>query len=350
MRGRHGSCSLKGVRFLAILMILAVGCGSRSDVPGTSPSTVASASTISAPTPSPTPTLRPNPTAGPAVYTSLTFAYRVDIPAGWRRSACQSTPDPTPARGVDTFTNASVAAETGTDIGPANDVVTIQIEDDPSGQTALAWLQSGKMGFSTSSRFEKTTFDGQSDAARIVTSDGSASLAFVVHARGRIYATLAGLRAPSPATEASAQALVMSLHILTDAELADARATLAPPPVLPARSVEEVADTLARGFSQKDTSILATAARDCLDSASENAGGSFRATSQVLSDMQKAFANGFVVTVEPRPIEYSPVPQATGATIRATWKDVGQPQRNVKLMLQKVGNTWYWEGVLYLRG
>lgn len=336
-------------------MVLTIGCGSLVNAPAASssaatPTRAASASTAPpTPTPAATPTRKPNPTAGPGVYTSVAYAYRVEIPAGWRRSACQSTRDPTQPPGVETFTNASVEAETGTDTGPGNDVVSIRIEDDPNGQTALAWLQSGKMGFSTGSRFEQTTFDGNADAARIVTNDGAPTLAYVIHARGNIYAISRGLREPTAASEAAARALILSLHILSDAELADARASLAAPPVPPARSAEEVADALARGYSQKDTGILATVASACLNGALENAGASFSSSAKVLSDTQRAFANGFVVTVEPRPIEFSPGPQPAGATIRATWTDPGQPQRNVKLMLQRVGDTWYWSGVLYLQ-
>ncbi len=344
---------MAAVRFAAVLLTLTMSCGSLANDAGASPSAgsavPAASAPIAAPTPTPTPTPRPNPTAGPGVYTSLAYAYRMSIPAGWRRSACQSTRDPTQPPGVETFTDASVDAETGTDIGPANDVVVIRIEDDPTGQTALAWLQSGKMGFSSGSRFEQTTFDGNPDAAQIVTNDGATGLAYVIHARGSIYALSRGLRDQAPATDTATRALMLSFHVLDDAELADARVTLASPPVPAARSAEEVADALARGYGEKDTSILATVAGACLNSAAENAGGSFFSAAKVLSDTQKAFANGFVVTVEPRPIELSAGPQPAGATIRATWKDVGQPQRNVKLMLQRVGSTWYWIGVLYLQ-
>jgi hypothetical protein len=298
------------------------------------------------PAATPSPTLKPNPTAGPGVYTSIAFAYRVELPAGWRRSACQSTTDPSQPPSIETFTNATVEAESGTDTGPAQDVVLVRIEDNPGGQTALGWLESGKMGFFTGSKFEKITFDNNPDAARMVTTDGTSTGAIVVNARFRIYAVSLGLRSPTPAAEAPARAIMTSLHILRDSELADAKATLATPPPAPTRAVEEVADALARGFSQQDTTVLASVAAECFNSALENAGASFRATSVVLADMKKAFANGFSVVVQARPL----VDQtATNANVLATWKDPGQPQRNAKLMMRKVGNTWYWFGVLYLQ-
>ena len=335
-----------------LLIVLAVACGSTGASSGEraseSPIATAAPSPSLSPTPSPTPTRKPNPTAAPGIYTSLGYGYSVEIPSGWRRSACQSTNDPTEIPGIETFTNATVEAETGTDTGPANDVVNIRIEDNAGGQTALGWLESGRMGFGGGTKFEKVTFDGNPDAARIVTTDGT-SVAYVVNARFLFYAVSRGLREPTPAAEASARALMTSLHILRNAELAEARATLASPPAPPTRSAEEVADTLVRGFSLKDTSVLSTVASACLSSALENAGVGFSASSKFLSNIQAAFTNGFVATIQARPIEFASGARVTGATISGTWKDAGQPQRNVKLMMQKVGNTWYWIGVLRLQ-
>jgi len=170
-----------------------------------------------------------------------------------------------------------------------------------------------------------------------------------VNARFRIYAVSLGLRAPTPAALAQARALMTSLHILRDNELAEARATLATSPPAPVRSAEEVADTLARGFAQKDTSVLASVATECLSTAINNGGVGFRATSVSLAAMKTSFANGLVVTVQPRPIEFSSGSPVIGGMIPATWKDAGQPVRNVKLMMQKMGDTWFWIGVLYLQ-
>ena len=336
------------------LLLFAMACGSRAENPDAGAKATASATAVSASpiatastaTPSLAPTLKPNPTAGPGIYTSLAYAYRVELPAGCRRSACQSTREPLQPPGVETFTNATVEAETGTDTGPAQDVVLVRVEDNAAGQSALNWLESGKMGFFTGSKFEMITFDNNPDAARMVTLDGAITSAIVVNARFRMYAVSRGLREPTPASEAAARAIMTSLHILRDNELADAKATLATPSPPPARSAEEVADALARGFSQQDTAVIASVSEECVQSASENAGGSFRATSVSMADMRKAFANGFVVTVQARPLVDLTV---ASASVLATWKDAGQPQRNVKLMMTKVGNTWYWLGVLFLR-
>ena len=345
---------MRHIGALGALAIVLTACGSRTDAPGPSASASASPSAVAvspSPTPSPAPSVtaspRPNPTAGPGTYISLAYGYRVDLPAGWRRSACQSTRLPSQPPGVETFTSASVDAETGTDTGPAHDVVVVRVEDNAGGQTALGWLESGKMGFSMGSRFEQISFDGNPDAARIVTTDGTRTLAIVVNARFRIYAVNRGMREPSPASDVAARGIMTSLHILRDAELAEARATLATPAPAPARSAEEVADALARGFAQKDTAVLAAVAQECLTTGLENAGAGFRATSVELAAMQRSFANGLVVTIQPRPIEFASGSSVSGATIRGTWTDAGQPQRNMRLMMQRTGNTWYWIGVIF---
>lgn len=339
---------------LVALALLAIACGSRAETPSgvataSSSAATASATSTPAPTPSPSATLRPNPTAGPGTYTSLAYGYRVDLPTGWRRSACQSTRDPSQPPGVETFTNASVDDESGTDTGAAQDIVTLRIEDNAGGQTALGWLESGKMGFWSGFKFEQVSFDNNPDAARFVTQDGATVRAYVVNARFRIYAIAQGLREPTPASVAATLAIMRSLHILRDAELADARSTLAAPPVPAARSAEEVADTLSRGFALKDTSILATVADTCLSTALENAGVGFSSTAKALAGMQKSFATGLVVAIQPRPLEFASGSSSQGAMVRGTWTDPGQPQRNVKLMMTKVRDTWYWIGVLYLR-
>src|SRR5207247_10392519 len=130
-------------------------------------------------------TRRPNPTAGPGTYTSLALAYRVDVPAGWRRSSCQSSAIAS-VGAVETFTTAPVDSESGSDTGAAQDVVLLRVED-PEGKPPLQLLESRKMGFSTQTHFEATAFDGKV-AARIVTNDAPKPIASVVAARARMYA------------------------------------------------------------------------------------------------------------------------------------------------------------------
>ncbi len=342
---RRRSRDTTTVRALVVMTLVLAACDTPAATrgqPSASLSTSAPATPAATPaatsSPPPSPTLQPDPTAGPGTYTSIALAYRVDIPAGWRRSACQSTRGLTRPPGTETFTSATVDEESGSDTGPAQDVVQIHVED-AAGITPLQWLESGKLGLSTATRFEAATVDGHA-AARVLATDTGAVGAIVVGARGLIYALSRGIREPTPASQQAAAALMGSLHVLTDTELATARATIVSPSPPPLRSAEDVAAALARGFTQKDTGVLATVADACLTHAMEQAGGSFRATPKVLSDMQRSFANGFVATVQPA-VTYETADQASAL---GTWQDPGRARKNVRHMIVRVGTTWYWTG------
>jgi hypothetical protein len=288
--------------------------------------------------------------AGPGVYTSVALAFSVELPDGWRRSSCGSSSEPTHLPAVEAFTSAGADDEAFSDVGPGNPGVSVLVEENSAKTSAVQWLGSGKLGSSMATKFEKLAFDGKADAARVITNDGGLVMAIVVAARGQMYAIQ---RVGPPATGGALSAqtsLLSSFHILTDVELSDAKATLASPAPAAARTVEEVADTLAKGLAQKDTALLATVAASCLAQGAEQAGAASRPAARFLSELQSSFAKGLVVAAQPRPIQDQSIPNSPNyATIRGTWKDAGQPQRNVKLMLQKVGNTWYWFGVLFLQ-
>ncbi len=329
---------------LLALALLAVACGPRAETPGTAPSATASPPLASlAPTASPT--LRPNPTAGPGVYTSIALAYRVELPEGWRRTACESSSEPQHLPAVEGFTSATLDDEVSTDVGPNNPGVSVRVEDNTAKQTALQWLESTQLflGFTPNPKFEKTTFDGKPDAARMVTNDGLVK-AVAVSARGQIYAVVR-FGGPKPAMTPSQTSLINSLHVLSDVELSDAKATLASPAPAAARTVEEAADAMAKAFAQKDATALASVAWSCIWQGNENAGAAMRPSSVFLSTMQKSFAAGLTVAIQPRPIETN-ADAPSEATIRGTWKDAGQAQRPARFILSKVGNTWSWRGVV----
>src|SRR5437773_5788539 len=123
------------MRSLLLAVLVVTACGIRGDAPAAVPSpsvtttaTVTASATASAAPTSPPPTRRPNPTAGPGTYTSLALGYRVDVPAGWRRSSCQSSAIAS-VGAVETFTTAPVDSESGSDTGAAQDVVLLRVED-----------------------------------------------------------------------------------------------------------------------------------------------------------------------------------------------------------------------------
>ena len=297
------------------------------------PATTAPATTAPAPTPSP----RPNPTAGPGTYVNAGLAYRVDLPVGWRRSACQTTRGDPKVPFVETFTTGTVEEETGTDTGPATDVVIVRVED-AAGLTPLQWLSSGRVGTAAGQRFESTTFDGK-DAARVVVIATNTPIAYVVPARGRMYILQRGQRTFDPSSATSANALISSFHALTDAELAGP--PFATPTPGPTRTAEDVASAIAKGFGQKDTTVLAAVASPCLTHAMENAGSTFTATARALSDLRASFANGLVVTAQETPFTDQ---KPDSATIKGTWTDPGKPAKNVSFLIVHVGQTWYWDG------
>ncbi len=328
---------------LLVLALLAVACGSRAETPGAAPS--ATASPLLATTASPT--LRPNPTAGPGVYTNVALAYRVELPEGWRRSACQSSSEPQHLPAVEGFTSATLDDEISTDIGPNNPGVSVRAEDNTAKHTALQWLESGKLGSSVYTKYERISFDGKPDAARVTYTERGVSnvTAIVVSARAQIYAI--SRSGPTTASTLPSQTSLMnSLHILSDVELSDAKATLASPATVgPNRTVEEAADALAKAFTQKDAAALAPIAWQCVWQGNEQAGAATRPSSVFLSNLQKSFAAGLTVTVQPRPIETN-ANSTTTAQVRGTWKDAGQAQRSARFVLNKAGNTWYWGGVV----
>src|SRR5688572_8003205 len=126
-------------------LLFLVGCMA----PAVSTSPTPTASLTASPTTQASPTRAPNTTAGPGRYTSLEFEYRLDLPATWRYSQCQSGEDiGGPAqRRHEGFTAASVDDESWGHTGPTHAVVSVIIQDNPAGRTALQWLSDGGLGF-----------------------------------------------------------------------------------------------------------------------------------------------------------------------------------------------------------
>jgi hypothetical protein len=313
-------------------LIFIVGCTPTGV--STSPTPTASANATPSPQASATPA--PTPTAGPGMYTSLAFEYRLELPEGWRYSECQSGEDigGTVTSRHEGFTSASVVDEAWGHTGPTQPVVSVIIVDNPAGRSALQWLSDGGLGFGNT--FDRATVDGR-DGAQVISSSREVTT-LVTAARGRIYA-ISGF-GPQGIT-ADARRVMNSLHVLDDAELVTARATIATPPPTPPRSAEVVADTVARGFSQKDVSVLATVAWACLSQGLQQSGASASSRTRALDELRKAFAAGLTVAVAPRPVTV----QAGGyGGVEGMWTEAGQSPRRVAINFLKRGDTWYWFG------
>lgn len=317
---------------VAAVLLFIVGCAPTGV--STSPTPTAS---VNAPTsPQASATRAPNPSTDPGTYTSLAFEYRLELPAGWRYSQCQSSEDigGTVASRHESFTSASVDDEAWGHTGPTHPVVSVSIVDNPAGRTALQWLSEGGLGFGNT--FDRATVDGR-DGAHVISSSREATT-LVTATRGRIYA-ISGF-GPQGVTP-DARRIMNSLHVLDDTELATARATIATAPPTAPRSAELVADTVARGFSQKDVTVLATVAWACLTQGRQQSGASGSSATRALDEMRKAFAAGLTVTVAARPVTL----QAGGyAGVEGMWTEAGQAPRRVAINFLKRGDTWYWSG------
>lgn len=317
-------------RALAVLVaaLLVVACGTTADAP-----------IRATPSASVSPTPRPNPTAGPATYTSVALGYRIDLPQGWRRSDCLTTPGLAQPPGSETFTPASVDEESGSDIGPHQEVVELHVEDAAS-VTAREWLE--RLGGSISTRLEPATLDGK-DAVRMT--ENGVILGYALTTAGRLYALVrayARNRGPNP-YDATAMTLMSSFHVLTDPERVVAQRTLATASPVPVRTADEVARTIARGFAQKDIGILASVASPCPWHGGEQAGSEWKPRGPRLAEIQRAFANGLVVTAQTTLEPQTP----ERVFVAGTWNDPNDPDRKqkaVKHAIERLGQTWYWTG------
>jgi hypothetical protein len=313
------------VLFTAALALV-VGCA--APAASTSPTPTSSTTTSR-----PSATAAPTATAGPSVYTSVPFAYRIELPAGWRYSQCQSGEDIGPvASQHEGFTSASLDDEASGHTGPMQAAVSVRMVENPAGRTALQWLSDGGVGFGDT--FDRAIVDGR-EGAQVITAAREVTT-LVTAARGRIY-SISGF-GPQGVTP-DARRIMDSLHVLDDTELANARATIPTPTPTAPRSAETVADTLARGFSQKDVTVLASVAWACLSRGAAQSGASFSSAKRELEEIRKALAAGLAVTVAPRPVTV-----VTGGYggIQAIWTEPGQAPRPAWLNMLRRGDTWYW--------
>jgi hypothetical protein len=267
------------------------------------------------------------------------FAYRIELPAGWRYSQCQSGEDiGTVASQHEGFTSASVADEASGHTGPMQPAVSVRIVENPAWRTALQWLSDGGVGFGDT--FDRAIVDGR-EGAHVITAAREVTT-LVTAGRGRIYAISAfGPQGIMP----DARRIMNSLNVLDDAELAAARAASPPASPTAARSPEVVADTLARGFAQKDAGVLAMVAWACISRGAQNAGAGFRSATRELDDIRMAFVAGLSVTVTSRPVT---VQSGGYAGIESTWTEPGQAPRRAALNFLKRGDTWYWYQIILL--
>ena len=324
---------------LALALLLdACVCGPAATTVPT-PTTTASPSG----TPSATPTGSPSPTPATAAgaFISSSGLYRLTLVPPWRRSECLSATSPGDQRilAFESFIAVREEDEFSTDIGSPFDEIFVRAERNTDLLTPRGWVQSGKLGQSSTQSLEDATLDGK--PAVLLKNGANVAAAYVLADRSIMYAI--GYRRGSVATvdPAVMERIVTSFHVLADDERPATAATPAPAP----RSAEVVADALADGFARKDADALGAVMAPCVIQAAEQAGGSTMPRARFVAELRRSFASGLTVTVQPRPIETD----NNGSFVRATWTQPGQQTSRRDLYLRNDrndGGRWVWYLVL----
>jgi hypothetical protein len=264
------------------------------------------------------------------------LGYRIDLPASWRRSSCLSSQDQTQLPSGDGFVRVSEQEERGTDTGYVFDVVQVRVEPNPDRLTPERWVAAGKIGSTQGQTAEAATLDGRS--ALLVRPSAYGALSYVLGVADRMF-IIGYQNAYNDSSGApTMEGMVRSFHLLSSEERS---AAPSPAAILP-RSAESVADTLAEGFANTDSDLLATVMEPCMAAAVEQAGGTFTPRGAFMSQLRDAFAAGLRVTVQRRPLEG----EAAGAFVKATWTQPGAPTQRRDLYLRRNADVWSWYLIL----
>jgi hypothetical protein len=303
--------------------------------PTASPTPTLTASPVPA-TPTPTQAASPSPAGS---YVSAPMGYAMDVKPPWHRAVCgSSSSGPLEGSdGVDLFIAIPDRDFEFTDIGPAADNIQVSARANPRNLSYREW-KSMFVGGSVSESIEDVTFAGRS--ALLIADRGSET--FLVSNAGYMYAVGHQVRTGGTAL-ADRAAIVRSFRFLSAAEAQAARGAATPRPA--ARSAETVADVLAEGFAKRDTTILATVISPrCVSEGANQAGATSRDPQSYLERLRDRFAKGLAVEVRPRPISTERGPTLS---IRATWREPGQADHEVDLLITPDGSTHYWNGVIH---
>lgn len=342
---------------LIVLVVAAVGLRSRNapePTPGptgavatTSPTPLATAAPTAA-TATPTATPRqpsPSPTAAASPlparpYVSAAVGYSMELKPPWHRAICGSSASGPleNSDGGDLFIAIPDRDFRFTDVGPNADHISVFARANPKGLTYREW-KSSEIGGSAGETIEDVMFAGR--PALLVSHQGSE--VFLVANVGYMYAVSHQVRTGGTA-QADRAAIVRSFRFLTTDEIAAARARATPSPA--PRSVEAVADVLAEGFAKRDVTVLSRVIRPrCFSEGAYQAGVSSSDQQTYLDTLRDRFARGLAVDVQPRPITTRGEFPGT-SFLRSTWREPGQPDSDIDMMIASEGATAYWTGTI----
>jgi len=322
---------------LLLAALLLGGCVCAPAATTASPTPTATPSASASTTPSATPTS----TTAAGTFISPSGLYRLTLVPPWRRSECLSATSPGDQRilAFESFIAVREEDEFSTDIGSPFDEIFVRAERNTDLLTPRAWIQSGKLGQSSTQTLEDATLDAK--PAVLMKNGPGFIAAYVVADRSIIYAIGYRRGFNSTIDPAVMERIVTSFHVLADNERPSPTPTPAPAP----RSAEAVADALADGFARKDADALAAVMAPCMSQGAEQAGGSTMPRVRFVAELKRSFAAGVAVTVQPRPIETD----NSGSFVRSTWTQPDQQTSRRDLYLRNDrndGGRWVWHLVL----
>ena len=287
------------------------------------------------------PSATPTSTTAAGTFVSPSGLYRLTLLPPWRRSECLSATSPGDQRilAFESFIAVREEDEFSTDIGSPFDEIFVRAERNTDLLTPRAWIQSGKLGQSSTQTLDDATLDAK--PAVLMKNGPGFIAAYVLADRSIIYAIGYRRGFNSTIDPAVMERIVTSFHVLADNE----RPSPTPTPAPASRSAEAVADALADGFARKDADALAAVMAPCMSQGAEQAGGSTMPRVRFVAELKRSFAAGVAVTVQPRPIETD----NNGSFVRSTWTQPDQQTSRHDLYLRNDrndGGRWVWHLVL----
>ena len=347
-RGAVVAVALAAVAVVVIAAIVLLPRGDQTAVAPTPSPTATQPSPTLSPTASATATVSPppSPTAASGRYVNAELGYSIDLAPPWHRADCGSFKLQDFGGGErharDEFIPIPDADYRPSGTGSAVDTIHVFARANPQRLTPRAWEQAGKIGFSMGRVLEDVTFAGR-PALRL---GGSPEGELFVVADNEFMIEVGHEGGRGQTTASSRAAIVRTFRFLSAEDLRAARAV--PTPAAPAaRSPEQVADALMDGFVRRDPVALRNVLTPgCVSLGFARSGGTGVDDATYLEELRARFARGLMVTVQSRPLTGERTGVVPTLHARSTWREPGQPDQDIDLMISPEGSTWYWRGTV----
>ena len=285
----------------------------------------------SQPTTSPTstPVASPSPTAGLNRYTNTELGYTIDLPAGWRRSACSAGVTATaPLTSHEWFFGGTEEEDV---IAMGAPLIGLQVKA-AQGSSALERLS--ELATQPDVRIEPASLNGRA-GGRLFLVTTNETLAYAVEARGWIYRverSFFGI--PDPELERS----LTTLRVLDAATLGSA-----PTPTSVPRSMDTVVNAIATAFLDKNARALGEVMAPCVTAGGIPGDAASYSRAAYVKELTAEFAASTAMRVSAT-VETDPY---LGRFVRSTWSKAGEPDRRVDLALRADGERWSLWGIFF---